>query len=327
MATSGSPSVQAVNRTLLADIGGTSARLAVLDGDRLGPIEYAAVARHPSIESAIATFLDKQARPIAHAILGMAGPVAEGRCLMTNSRWMADENKLRAAFGFASAEIVNDFETIARALPHLRASDVRPLTGGEAVAGAPMAVIGPGTGLGMAALLCDGCVPTLVATEGGHATLAGASAREDAVIAHLRGRFGHASAERALSGPGLENLYAAIAAIDRVASAQRDAVEITRLALDRRCATSLAAVDMFCAMLGTVAGNLALTFRARGGIFIAGGIVPRLVDHLAQSEFRARFVAKGRFQDFLETIPTTVIVNPDVAFLGLAAIARTTSAR
>jgi glucokinase len=327
MAISASPSVHAMNRTLLADIGGTSARFAVLDADRLGPIDCAAVSGHPSIESAVAAFLDKQASPIAHAILGIAGPVAGGRCLTTNSRWIADGNKLRAAFGFASVDLVNDFETIARALPHLRADDVRPLTGGEAVAGEPMAVIGPGTGLGMAALLCDGSIPTLVATEGGHATLAGANPREDAVIAHLRGRFGHASAERALSGPGLENLYAAIAAIDQVAPAQRDAVEITRLALDRRCATSLAAVDMFCAMLGTVAGNLALTFRARGGIFIAGGIVPRLVDHLAQSEFRARFVAKGRFRDFLETIPTTIIVNPDVAFLGLAAIAHTTSAR
>jgi glucokinase len=316
-----------VNRTLLADIGGTSARFAVLDGDRLGPIDYTAVSGHPSIESAVAAFLDKQASPIARAIFGMAGPVADRRCLMTNSRWIADENKLRAAFGFASAEIVNDFETIARALPHLRADDVRPLAGGEAVAGQPMVVIGPGTGLGMAALLCNGSVPTLIATEGGHATLAGTNPREDAVIAHLRGRFGHASAERALSGPGLENLYAAIAAIDQAAPTQRDAVEITRLALDRRCATSAAAVDMFCAMLGTVAGNLALMFRARGGVFIAGGIVPCLVDHLAQSEFRARFAAKGRFREFLETIPTTVIVNPDVAFLGLAAVARAAGAR
>jgi glucokinase len=309
-----------VNRTLLADIGGTSARFAVLDGDSLGPIDYTAVSGHPSIESAVAAFLDKQASPIARAIFGMAGPVADRRCLMTNSRWIADENKLRAAFGFASAEIVNDFETIARALPHLRADDVRPLAGGEAVAGEPIAVIGPGTGLGMAALLCNGSVPTLVATEGGHATLAGTSPREDAVIAHLRDRFGHASAERALSGPGLENLYAAIAAIDQVAPPQRDAAEITRLALDRRCATSAAAVDMFCAMLGTVAGNLALTLGARGGVYVAGGIVPKLGARFAGSAFRERFEAKGRLRPYLAQIPTYLVVHPFPAFLGLAAL-------
>jgi glucokinase len=316
-----------VNRTLLADIGGTTARFAVSAGDGVGPIDHIAVFGHPSIDSAIAAFLEKQSGPIDRAVLGVAGPVIDGCCFITNSGWSAAVDKLRAAFGFASVTLVNDFETIAWALPSLRAHDIRALAGGEAVRDEPMVVIGPGTGLGMAALLHAGSVTTFVATEGGHATLPGTNPREDAVIAHLRGRFGHASAERALSGPGLENLYAAIAAIDRTALPHRGAAEITRLSLEGRCATCLAAVDMFCAMLGTVAGNLALTFRARGGVFIAGGIVPHLVDHLAQSEFRARFVAKGRFREYLETIPTTVIVNPDAAFLGLAALARATSVR
>ena len=184
-----------------------------------------------------------------------------------------------------------------------------------------MAVIGPGTGLGMAGLVRHGGSTTVIATEGGHATLPGLTPREDAVITHLRRWFGHVSAERALSGPGLENLHSAIAAIDDVAVPRRTAAEITRHALERSCPVCVAAVDMFCAMLGTVAGNLALMFRARGGVYISGGIAPRLVNHMMQSEFHARFVAKGRFREYLESIPIAVIVNPDAAFLGLKALA------
>jgi len=256
----------------------------------------------------------------------VAGPVEGGRCLITNSHWVTDAGELGAAFGFKSTKLINDFEAIAWALPHLRAHDVKPIAGRQAIPEEPMVVIGPGTGLGMAGLLRRGGDMTVIATEGGHATLPSATPREDAVIAHMRGRFGHVSAERALSGPGLENLYAAIATIDEAAVASRSAAEITRLALDRSCATCRSAVDMFCAMLGTVAGNLALMFRARGGVYLAGGIAPRLADYLAQSEFRARFEAKGRFRDYVGSVPTSIIVNPDAAFLGLKSLAEMASA-
>jgi glucokinase len=311
------------DQTLLGDIGGTTARFAVLTGDRLGAIDHVAVSRHPNVIDAISGFIGNRSNcsRIGGAVPGVAGPVERGRCLITNSHWVADAGELRAAFGFNSVSLMNDFEAIAWALPHLSAHDVRPLAGGQALPGEPMVVIGPGTGLGIAGLVRRGGDMTVIATEGGHATLPGATPREDAVIAHLRGRFGHVSAERALSGSGLENLYAAIAAIDNVEIARRGAAEISWHALDRSCATCRAAVDMFCAMLGTVAGNLALTFRARGGVYIAGGIAPRLADYLAQSEFRARFEAKGRFREYVGSIPTTVIVNPDAAFLGLKSLA------
>jgi glucokinase len=311
------------DQILLGDIGGTTARFAVLTGDRLGPIDHVAVSRYQTAIDAISGFLGNRADRgrIGGAVLGVAGPVEGGRCVITNSHWVTDAGELRTAFGFDFVNLMNDFEAIARALPHLRAQDVRLLAGGQAVPGEPMVVLGPGTGLGIAALVPRGNDMTVVATEGGHATLPGATSREDAVIAHLRGRFGHASAERALSGPGLENLHVAIAAIDHVALASRSAAEITRHAIDRRCATCRSTVDMFCSMLGTVAGNFALTFRARGGVYIAGGIAPRLVDYLAQSEFRVRFEGKGRFRGYLEGIPTTIIVNPDAAFLGLGSFA------
>ncbi len=262
---------------------------------------------------------------IDDAALCVAGPVEDGRCILVNSGWVIDAAELRAAFKFKSINLINDFEAIARALPHLSGPDVAPLSEGEPSLGDSMAVIGPGTGLGMAGVIRRNGGATIVPTEGGHMTLPGTTPREDAIIAHLRGKFGHVSAERALSGPGLENLHAAIAAIDQIAVSGRTAAEITREALDRSCPVSVAAVDMFCAMLGTVAGNLALLFRARGGVYIAGGIAPRLVGILERSQFRARFVAKGRFQPYLENVPIAVIVSPDVAFLGLKSLASGTS--
>jgi glucokinase len=317
------------DQALLCDIGGTTARFAVLTGETLGPIDHVAVSACPTAIDAIGGFLGNRGdrSRIGAAVLGVAGPVEGGRCLITNSHWVADSAELRAKLGFASVTLINDFEAIAWAVPHLGADDVKPLAGGRAQPGEPMVVIGPGTGLGMAGIMCRGRGLTVIATEGGHATLPGTTPGEDAVIAHLRQRFGHASAERAVSGPGLENLSAAIAAIDNVAVASRTAAEITRLALDRNCTTCRAAVDMFCAMLGTVAGNLALTFRARGGVYLAGGIAPRLADYLAQSEFRARFEAKGRFREYVEHIPTTIIMNPDAAFLGLKSLAEAAPAR
>jgi len=310
-------------QTLLGDIGGTTARFAVLTGDTLGPIDHLQVSQYRSMVDAIHGFLDsRQDRDrVGAAVLGVAAPVEGGRSVLVNSQWVVDAAELRAAFGFKSISLINDFEAIAYALPCLSGRDVRPLAGGKPQLGESMAVLGPGTGLGMAGVVRREDRMTVIPTEGGHATLPGATPREDAVIAHLRHKFGHVSAELALSGPGLENLHSAIAAIDGIAVSSETAPEIVRQALDRSCPVSVAAVDMFCAMLGTVAGDLALMFRARGGVYIAGGIAPRIVDLLARSEFHARFRAKGRFEPYLERVPTAVIINSDAAFLGLKSLA------
>jgi glucokinase len=313
----------ASEHTLLGDIGGTTARFAVLTGDTVGPIDHLPVPRYRSMIDAVEGYLGsrRDRDRINAAVLGVAGPVEGGRCVLVNSQWVIDAAELRAAFRFKSISVINDFEAIAYALPHLSDGDVKPLAPGKPAPGESMAVLGPGTGLGMAGVVRREGRTTIIPTEGGHATLPGTTSREDAVIAHLREKFGHVSAERALSGPGLENLHAAIAAIDGIVVSSRTAAEITREALDRGSPVSVAAVDMFCGMLGTVASNLALTFRARGGVYIAGGIAPRIVDLLAQSEFSARFVAKGRFQPYLESVPIVVIINPDAAFLGLKSLA------
>ncbi|HKU94138.1 MAG TPA: glucokinase, partial [Vineibacter sp.] len=177
------------------------------------------------------------------------------------------------------------------------------------------------TGLGVACLV-PGDPPVAIATEGGHATASATDPRQDAVIQWLRARFAHVSVERVLSGDGLVNLHDAIAAIDAKVVPTRSPAQITDAALAGACAVCREALDMFCAMLGAAAGDMALTFGARGGVYIAGGIVPRIVDHLAHSAFRAQFESKGRFHDYLAGIPVHVILRSNPAFVGLAAVAR-----
>jgi glucokinase len=246
--------------------------------------------------------------------------VRDGRSTLTNSPWEIDADVIRKALGFSSVSLTNDFEATAWAIPRLAPADIAPIGTGAAAPDQPIAVLGPGTGLGVACLVQGARAPRVIAGEGGHASLPASDDREAAVIAILRKRFGHVSAERALSGDGLINLHGAIAVLDGIGVPERDAAEITAAALADTCPVSRAALDMFCAMLGGVAGDLALTFGARGGVYVAGGIVPRFSDYLARSYFRRRFEAKGRLASYTTTIPTAVVLHPYPALLGLAAL-------
>jgi glucokinase len=259
--------------------------------------------------------------PVQAAVLAVAGPVEDGRVVLTNCPWIIDRHALGRTCGFAWTHLCNDFEAVALSLPHLAAADLLQVGEGEAVRGAPMAVLGPGTGLGVAGLVPRPEELVVVSSEGGHATMAGNSPREDAIIDHLRREFGHVSAERVVSGFGLENLYRAIMAVDGLEAPQRNAPEITKAGLDGTCRVSKMALELFCAMLGTIAGNVALTFGAKGGVYIAGGIAPRMKEFLARSEFRARFENKGRFRAYLQSVPTSVIIHPAASFIGLRSLA------
>jgi glucokinase len=307
------------DRVLLADIGGTNARFALMDRGEIGPVEHLKVADFSSAADAIAAFQTRHAadQPAAAAVLGVAGPVQNNRCIITNSRWIIDGDELQKMFGFSTARLLNDFEALAWSLPALQPSDLFALGKQRAIAGAPMLAIGPGTGFGAACFFRHDTLPFAVITEAGHATLPATSEREEQVIGQLRRRFGHVSIERTLSGSGLENLYSALAAVDGVAAPDRDPAAITSAALDGSCSISRAALDMFCSSLGSVAGNLALTFCAQGGVFIAGGIVPRFADRLAESNFRTQFESKGRYQSYLRDIPIHIIMSPDASFIGL----------
>lgn len=307
---------------LLGDIGGTNARFAILNRGIIGPIESIRVTECSGLIEAIRRYLCGRTAdmPVKQAVLGLAGAVENGRCKIVNSGWIADGRMLQDALGFREVRLFNDFEALAWSLPCLAATDLFPLGGGPPLSRAPMLLIGPGTGFGTSCLLTSSSVHVVVASEAGHSTLPGTSRREDDVIELLRSRFGHVSIERAVSGPGLVNLYEALAALDRAAIPKRDGMSITEAALNGNCSYSRSAFDMFCALLGTVAANLALTFRARGGIYIAGGIIPRFPEYLARSEFRVRFEAGGRYHAYLHEIPVNIIRRPDATFLGLKAL-------
>jgi len=308
---------------VLADVGGTNVRFAIARNGTPGPIAHLSVADYPQFGDALAAFLERQATRVSvgRAILGVAGFVENDHCALTNNPWVVSAKELRARFGLSHVRIVNDFEAIAWSLPHLAAADLCAIGGQAPKPGAPKVVLGPGTGLGVAAYLHGKDGDVVIGGEGGHASLASSSPREDAIVARLRSQYGHVSAERALSGDGLTNLYHAIAALDCVSVPERNAAEITEAAIEGRCATSRAAVDSFCSFLGSVAGNLALSFGAQGGIYIAGGIVSHIRDYLLKSEFRSRFEAKGRLRRYLQTVPVYLILHADPAFLGLQALA------
>jgi len=306
---------------LLADVGGTNVRFAVLRGTGIGPVAHLEVADHAHFADAMAAYLASETKAVRAAVLAVAGVVSAERCALTNNDWIVDAAELRARFGLMDVHLVNDFEAIAWALPHLGPADVRQIGGTRPLAGAPMAVLGPGTGLGVAACVPHASGDFIVHSEGGHATAPAGNAREAAVIATLRGEFGHVSIERLLSGPGLENVYRALAAIDNTHPPARCAADIVKAARAATCPTSRAALDMFCALLGDVAGNLALTFGAKGGVYIAGGVIGHLGDELERSAFRARFEAKGRMQGYVAPIPVYLIVHSDPAFVGLRALA------
>ena len=307
---------------LLGDIGGTNARFALCDRGSIGPIERSHTADLPTFLDAVDAYLAPRGgrSAIAGAAIAVAGPVANGRCSLTNSRWTVDQEALRQALHLPDVVVVNDFAAIARSLPRLGKTDLVAIGGGKAIPGEPALVFGPGTGLGVACLFAGADGGFVIPSEGGHATLASTNERQDAITRHLRSRYGHVSAERVLSGSGLVALYDSIATIDRKTVSTRDAAGITSAALDGSCDVCRGALDMFCAILGNVAGSLALTFGARGGVYIAGGIVPRFPAHLPRTEFREQFEAKGRYQPYLQDIPTWVITHPEAAMVGLSSM-------
>ncbi len=306
---------------LLGDIGATNARLSLLANGNLSPISSFEVAKFGRFTDALAIFIKEHCRhtQIHKAILAIAGPVKGERVALTNSPWVIDVSELQTVFGL-QVRIINDFEAVALSLPSLTSSDLAGIGGGKPERGAPMAVLGPGTGLGVACLVDRSDRPVVIASEGGHATLAPTCQQEDRIMNHLRKRFGHVSAERVISGSGLENIYQAIAVLEGLEFPLRNAAEITKHALGGECQLARRALQAFCAFLGSFAGNVALTFGARGGVYIAGGISPRILDFLVELDFRQRFEAKGRLQAYLAAIPTYVITHPAAALIGLESL-------
>jgi glucokinase len=255
-------------------------------------------------------------------VFAVAGPIADDgrRVGITNSPWTLAVDAIEAALGLERVRLVNDFAALAWSLTRLAESDLLKIGAGTPVAGAPRTVVGPGTGLGVAHLLTVDGRPLVLATEGGHATMAPSDTAESKILDHIRSRYDHVSAERVLSGEGLVNLHEAVTSLAGT-EPHADHPETVTAHADAGCIECGRAIDVFLSMLGGFAGNLALTVDARGGVFIAGGIVPRLADRLESSPFRARFEFKGRHASRMRQVPTYLIRRQDVAFDGLIALA------
>ena len=321
-----SPSSPAGAR-LLADVGGTNARFAWAAGAG-APIEHVRVlpcADHPTLQAAMSAYLEGL-KPLglahpAHAAIAIANPITGDQVSMTNHHWSFSQAAVKAEFGLRTLRLLNDFTALALALPVLPVGELHQVGGGTARPDAPLALIGAGTGLGVSGLLPDGrggWVP--LQGEGGHVTLPATTERERVVVDGLARRYGHASAERAVCGQGLFDMYALLCAADGVERpACTTPADVTTAALSATEPQALEALNLFCAFLGSVAGNLALTLGSHGGVFIGGGIVPRLGGWFDTSPFRARFEAKGRFAPFLKAMPVWVITSSQSpALLGAA---------
>lgn len=312
---------------LIADIGGTNARFALARPGQ--PPTHALTLRcvdYGGPDDAALAYLRRMAggdRP-SRGAFAVASPVGGDIVDMTNHPWTFSIEAVRDRLGLDRLAVVNDFTAVALSVPLLGDQHRRRIGGGAGAPDTPIAVLGPGTGLGVSGLIRHQGRWLALATEGGHVTMPAADDRESDVLGWLRGLFEHVSAERVLSGPGLVNLYTALAELEgREAEALSPDV-VSGRALAGSCPICREALEMFFAMLGTVAGDLTLTLGARQGVYIAGGIVPRLLEAFLASGFRRRFEQKGRFRDYLAPVPAYVVTHPYPAFLGLAGLVQET---
>jgi len=319
---------------LAGDIGGTHLRFGLFSRERgpRRPLAYAVYrsADYDSLEGAARHFLGTTGRAATKAVLAVAGPVLGGRAQITNLPWIVDGRRIRRALRIGTVTLLNDVEATASALPFLRRSDLARVREGTVARLANRAVVAPGTGLGEAFAIWDGKRYRAVATEGGHADFAPADPQQDALLAFLRGLHGHVSVERVCSGIGIANLYRFLRDEGRaeeppqlaeaLARAPDPVPVIVEKALDpgNPCDICVRALDLFASILGAEAGNLALKTLAAGGVYLGGGIPPRVLPFLKKGDFEEAFLRKGRMRDLVARIPVYVITNPDAALLGAA---------
>jgi len=312
---------------LVGDVGGTNARFA-LARRREGrlvveqAVSYRA-ADYATGDEAVSAYLAQLnlATPPAFAVVAAAGPIEDGAVEFTNNTaWRFSEAGLAKIGGFRRARLINDFTAQALAIEHLEGADLHRIGTPDArPARGTTAILGPGTGFGAGARVDDGHHRAILTSESGHSGFSPGDELEIEIVRRLMVRFGRVSVERILSGPGLLNLYQTLADIRGEPAICTQPDQITRQAMagESLCRLTL---DRFCAILGSVAGDFALAYGAKAGVYIAGGIAPGIIDRLASSDFRRRFEAKGRMSDYLKTIATFVVVQPRAALIGAAGL-------
>jgi glucokinase len=305
---------------LAADIGGTNSRLALVELDGAGPrlIERMSAPSRSlhSLGAVTRKFLDGKRVP-TRACFAVAGPVANGMVKATNLPWIIESRALATEIGIPETLLINDFAAIGEAIPLLATGDLASLQTGVRNPTGPIALIGAGTGLGEGFLFHDGNGYRVCESEGGHATFAARTEREWRVYSFLETRVGPVSWERVLSGPGLVAVYDCLSET----SSGEEPAAISARGLAGTDPVAAETLDLFAAAYGAQAGNLALTVLATGGVYIAGGIAPKLIAKLRDDTFMAAFRSKGELEPFLARVPVDVIMNPDAGLLGAAAVA------
>nr|WP_313569238.1 glucokinase [Pantoea dispersa] len=305
---------------LIGDIGGTNARLAVcnVDTGKISNIQQFLTCDYPTFEAVIARFMHENPLRLQYACLAIASPVGGEWITMTNNSWAFSPAALKKQFAFEQLEIINDFTAVSMSIPSLSEQCVIKFGGGERERNQPIAVYGAGTGLGVSCLIeRDGW--TVIPGEGGHVDFAATTDEEEVICSIMRSRLGHLSAEKLLSGQGLVNIYEAVVIADNRQPEKLTPAEVTARALDNSCQDCLKTLTLFCTAMGHFGGNLALTFGAAGGVYIAGGIVPKIKDFFLSSDFREAFENKGRFGQWLKQVPVYLIINESPGLTGAVA--------
>jgi glucokinase len=317
---------------LAGDVGGTKTNLAIFSPDE-GPDaplaeERFTSGRYASLEALVKEFIKGIDIRVDRACFGVAGPVVAGTATITNLPWKLDQARLKESLNVSSVQLLNDLAAIAYAAPFLGSNDLHTLSQGVPVTGGTLAVIAPGTGLGEAFLTWDGSRHSPIPSEGGHASFAPTDSLQVDLLRYLLERFDHVSFERVCSGKGLPNIYAFLKdsghapepdwLAARLAQADDPNPIIAKAALEGACELCVTTFDLFVSILGAEAGNLVLKVLATGGVYLGGGIPPRILPLLENERFIRAFRNKGRFVDLLSRVPVHVILNPRVALLGAA---------
>jgi glucokinase len=307
---------------IIADIGGTNMRVALIDAQgEIANITIYACAEHESLAFVLTDFMTRHQLmgKTINACLAIACPVDKDLIVMTNLPWQFSQSQLKAQLKLNELVLINDFTAIAHSIPHLGADQKVQIGEGNVIANKPISICGAGTGLGVANLISiDSCWHSL-SGEGGHVDFAPVDEQEIAILQFLSKKYARVSSEQLLSGLGIEQIYQALSFVKNGEATMLSAKDIAGKALSGECTLCVETLAQFCRILGSFAGNLALTLGSYGGVYIAGGIVPRFVDFFADSEFRKRFEAKGRLSSFNQPIPTFVVTEEQPGLLGAAA--------
>lgn len=319
--------MQAGEAFLAADVGGTHVRIALVraSGNPAQPVtvlEYSkyACAQYPGLADIVADFMRSLAgTPISRGVIASAGfPLDDGTVITANLPWALAPQRIREELGLTDFRLVNDFEAVAHAAAHVDASQVLQLTGPAHAPKGPLLILGPGTGLGAAVWIPTSSHPIVLPTEAGQAALAAGNNLELALLAHLLKDRTHVPVEHALSGPGLLNLYRALCALRGATPRFGSPGEITAAAMDGGDELAHETLHVFCALLGSVVGDMALLYGIQGGVYLAGGILPQLRQFLVQSDFVARFLNKGPMRQALERIPVKLVEHGQLGVIGAA---------